>query len=195
MANPRLRRMANDFEKVQTEFIGHPYIDVEAIQGNPPEKYRVTYKVKGIVELDRRNQPVISERHVAILYLHSDYPRSKPKCNLETPIWHPNFGPYICIGDHWGAGETLMDVIVQIGDMIQYRSYNPKSPLNGPAAMWARENKNLFPIGNIDLYQPEEVIDFIGGQSTGTGAVEDDLLIEFGVPTREDDNDLDIQLG
>lgn len=73
---------------------------------------------------------------------------------METMIRHPNIGKYISIGDVRGAGETLMDIIVQIGDMIQYRIYNPKSPSNGAAAKWARENTHIFSIGNQDLYQP-----------------------------------------
>lgn len=157
----RLRRMAADYEKVRTEFVGHPYISVEPLGGNPPERYRVTYRVKGLRWDQAHNRPVVVSHHVAEIYLHSEYPREKPQCRLLTEIWHPNFGSYICIGDHWAAGETLADIIIQIGDMIQYKSYNPKSPLNGLAAHWAVKNQQHFPIGNIDLYQaePEIIID------------------------------------
>lgn len=153
--NARMRRLLSDYEKVRTEFAGHKYIDVEPIGGHPPERYRVTYKMKGLRWDKAQNRPIVVSNHVAEIVLHQEYPREKPQCRLLTEIWHPNFGPYICIGDHWAAGETLADVIVQIGDMIQYKSYNPKSPLNGLAARWAVENRAYLPVGNIDLYQAE----------------------------------------
>jgi ubiquitin-protein ligase len=186
--NPRLRRLLADYKKIQDEFTRHPFIDVDPIMGNPPEKYQISYKVKGIKELDNNARPVYSNHHLVTIYLHSEYPRQKPKCEILTPIWHPNFGNYICIGDHWGAGETLVDIIVQIGDMIQYRSYNPKSPLNASAAVWAKHNEYLFPIGNIDLYQPEPEIEIFEDEEFGITLrpvkkvkkeVRDDLDIEF----------------
>ena len=158
MSSPRLRRLAADYELVCNEFAGHDHVDVQAIGGNPPEIYRVTYRLEGIA-LDRNNRIVNRSNHVAMIQLTNEYPRQKPKCVLETPIFHPNFGSYICVGDHWAAGETLADLIVKIGDMIQYRDYNVKSPLNARAAQWAAENERLFPIGNIDLYQPEPDIE------------------------------------
>jgi len=176
--NARLRRLMADYEKIRTEFAGHPNIDVEPVGGNPPERYRVTYKVKGLRLDPVLNRPVITNIHKAEIYLHNDYPREKPKCVMLTEIFHPNFGSYICIGDHWAAGETLVDVIIQIGQMIQYQSYNPKSPLNAVAAMWASRNEGVFPVGNVDLYQPEPDI-VLGVLSDGE---DDDLDIILGSP-------------
>jgi len=178
-----------DYEKIRTEFTGHRYITVEPMSGNPPERYRITYKIKGLRLDPALNRPAITNIHRAEIYLHNDYPREKPKCVMLTEIFHPNFGPYICIGDHWAAGETLADVIVQIGQMIQYQSYNPKSPLNGVAAMWAQQNEQMLPVGNVDLYQPEPEISF-GDEP----AAEDDLDITLGPSGDSDDEDFDVQL-
>ena len=174
--NARLRRLYADFQQVRSDFAGHPYVDVEPIRGNPPEAYRISYHMKGL-ELDQtNNRPRVRTEHVAIIYLHRDYPREKPKCTLETPIFHPNFGSYICIDDYWAAGETLADVIIQIGQMIQYQSYNPNSPLNAVAARWCQQNDKLFPIGNADLYQPELDIDLLGDGRLGEKEIEIELL-------------------
>ena len=176
--NARLRRLYADYQQVRDEFAGHPFIDVEPMRGNPPEVYRVHYHVKGL-ELDQAtNRPRVRTEHVVTIYLHSEYPREKPKCVLETPIFHPNFGAYICIDDYWAAGETVADVIIQIGEMIQYQSYNPKSPLNAVAARWAVQNEGLFPIGTANLYQPDLDIDLVGGAAAGSPEheVEIDLL-------------------
>lgn len=155
---PRQRRMMADYEKIKENFTGSKYVKIEVLQGNPPEKYRVTFNLKGLCV--ENGQIVERHNHVAEIYLDSNYPREKPKCTLITPIWHPNFGSYICIGDHWAAGESLSDVIVQIGDMIQYKSYNPKSPLNAQAAKWSVEHKHFFPLSNIDIMNPEPEDDF-----------------------------------
>ncbi len=178
MSSARLRRLYADYQTVRDEFAGHPLIDVRPLSGDPPEVYEVVFHIKGL-ELDERSgRPNERNYHKARIYLTQAYPREKPKCDLETPIFHPNFGSYICIGDHWAAGETLVDVIIQIGQMIQYQSYNPKSPLNAVAAQWAEQNKHLFPIDDRDLYQPEVDIDLLG-EAEGGEEDEDDLGIEL----------------
>lgn len=180
--NARLRRIYSDYQAVLNEFSGHPYISVTPGAGDPPEEYLVEYRVRGL-ELDpATNRPKTRDYHRARIYLHKDYPREKPKCVLETPIFHPNFGSYICIGDFWAAGETVVDIIIKIGQMIMYQDYNPKSPLNAVAAHWAEQNANLLPVDTKDLYQPEVELDIELGdleeeEAEGDG---DDLGIELG---------------
>ncbi len=179
--NARLRRLYADWQQIRDEFAGHPHITVTPLHGNPPEAYRVEYRVKGL-ELDpATNRPRERNYHVAEIYLHQGYPRQKPKCVLLTPIFHPNFGNYICIDDYWAAGETLVDVIIQIGQMIQYQNYNPKSPLNAVAARWAQQHEDLFPIGNVDLYQPEIDVDLLDadGGTAGRTQQQEDVEIEL----------------
>lgn len=148
----RMRRLASDFEQVKKDFTGHKNIIVTPIGDDIPEKYHVTYLVNGIYLLpDGRIETL--NRHEIEITLHAEYPRYKPICRIFTPIWHPNFRDgQICIGDIWGAGESLSDIIINIGDMIQYKSWNSFSPLSADAAQWAMENKHLFPVGNVDLY-------------------------------------------
>lgn len=148
----RIRRIASDYEQVKKDFSGHKNIIVTPIGAEPPEKYHVTYFVNGIYLLPDGRIETLG-RHEVEITLHADYPRYKPICKILTPIWHPNFRDgQICIGDIWGAGESLSDIIINIGDMIQYKSWNSYSPLSADAAQWAMENKHLFPVGNIDLY-------------------------------------------
>ncbi|MFQ7105623.1 MAG: FHA domain-containing protein [Neglectibacter timonensis] len=148
----RMRRLASDYEQVKKDFAGHKNIIVTPVGDEPPEKYHVTYFVNGIYLLPDGRIETLG-RHEVEITLHADYPRYKPICKILTPIWHPNFRDgQICIGDIWGAGESLSDIIINIGDMIQYKSWNSYSPLSADAAQWAMENKHLFPVGNIDLY-------------------------------------------
>lgn len=152
MTPARMRRIASDYEEVKRNFAGNRNIIVTPIGEEPPEKYHVTYFVNGIYLLpDGRIETL--NRHEVEIILHADYPRYKPICRILTPIWHPNFRDgQICIGDIWGAGESLSDIIINIGNMIQYKSWNSFSPLSSEAAQWAIENKHLFPVGNVDLH-------------------------------------------
>ena len=181
MTNARLRRLYADYRDVTEQFAGHPYITVTPLRGNPPEAYEVRYRIPGL-ELDTAsNRPRRRDEHVAHIYLQDTYPREKPKCVMETPIFHPNFGSYICIDDYWFAGTTLCDIIIHIGEMIQYQNYNPKSPLDPVAARWAQQNERLLPVGNLDLAQPEVDIDFFGegGEQTAAPAPEQDMDIRL----------------
>jgi len=162
----RLRRLASDFEKIQTEFAGHKHVKVVPISGNPPEKFRVTYFLKSLRWDDQLNCPVENMKHEVEIYLPQDYPRNKPQCLIYTPIFHPNFSAnqqpnIICIGDHWAAGNSLVDVVMQIGEMLQFQTYNVRSPLNAVAARWALVNEKFFPIGQVDLYLPEPEVELI----------------------------------
>ena len=74
---------------------------------------------------------------------------------MLTPVYHPNIDPQkICIGDHWNAGQSLIELITRIGEMISYQSYNVKSPLNAKAAMWAEQNEASLPLEKVDLTSP-----------------------------------------
>ena len=186
----RMRRIMADYEQVRKDFLNHKNIVVTPIGDEPPEKYHITYYVKGIFRKPDGSIQVLNKHEVEI-ELHADYPRYKPMCKILTPIWHPNFkDSQICIGDIWGAGESLSDIIVNIGDMIQYKEWNAFSPLSAEAAQWAIENKHLFPIGSDDLYVTE--------YTTANKNIDIDVLdsenIPFEVKNHEDKscNDFDI---
>lgn len=153
--NARMRRIASDWEQIQKDFKGHNNIIVEPIGEELPEMYRVTYFINGVYLLPDGNIETLG-KHIVEINLHAEYPRYKPICKILTPIWHPNFRDgQICIGDIWGAGESISDIIVNIGDMIQYKSWNSFSPLCAEAAQWAIEHKYMFPVGTIDLYKAD----------------------------------------
>ena len=92
----------------------------------------------------------------------------------------------------------MVDTIIKIGEMLQFRDYNPKSPLNAAAARWTLENRSYLPVGNIDLYSPEPEV-AIGVVANATTPSEDgDLEIVFAKPAEAgkaetDDGDLDIK--
>lgn len=149
--HPRLRRLEADHNQVVSLFTNHPFIQVLQKEGTPPEKYTFAFNVQGVTLLDSENVQPVSQ-HKAEVYLPLDYPRRPPFCRMITPVFHPNIDPQkICIGDHWTAGQSLIQMVVHIGQMICFQSYNLKSPLNAKAAVWAERNLSRFPLQQDDL--------------------------------------------
>ena len=147
----RTRRLTNDYERVLSDLAGSEFVKVKPIAGSPPNHYRVTYLVSGLMSENSGETTKPVTRHEVDIVLPIGYPKQSPRCTMITPIWHPNIGDYICIGDYWSAGVPLVDIIVHIGDMIQYKNYNLRSPVNKTAAAWAERNIRSFPVGNRSL--------------------------------------------
>jgi ubiquitin-protein ligase len=149
--NPRLRRLWADQRETARIFANHPQITIVETKGEPAENYIVEYRLRGLVPRGG-DSFVEGDRHRAEVVLMLDYPRRPPFCRMVTPVFHPNIDPQkICIGDHWSAGQKLAQLIVRIGEMITYQSYNVKSPLNAKAAAWTQENLHLLPLQQVDL--------------------------------------------
>jgi len=153
-----------DYESLRAVYSGHPHVLVEPLGPLPPESYRVTYTVPGLSL--HGEAPVQVDRHVVEIRLPLGYPRDQPYCVAVTPVFHPNVAGHYCIADHWSAGHSLVDIVSEIGDIIQYRNYNVDSPLNAIAAYYAQQHPRLFPIGGIELGAPDVDI-AIGGSSAG----------------------------
>ncbi len=146
----RLKRLRADAEMVLGRFAAHPRIRIVEALGDPPERYRIELNVRGLVV--QNDEIVPKDSHLVEVFLTLAYPRQAPQCRMLTPVFHPNIAPHaICIGDHWSAGQSLAAVIVRIGEMITFQSYNVKSPLNGAAARWTEEHAPELPIDPVDL--------------------------------------------
>src|SRR5262245_65721703 len=130
-------------------------IRVQSSEGDPPELYRIEYHVRSLAR-GPDGQPVPRDSHLVEIQLTSEYPRVPPRCQVVTPIFHPNIdAATVCVGDHWAAGERLVDLVVRIGELIAYQAYNIKSPLDGEAAMWADLNVGKLPVDSRSLRPPE----------------------------------------
>jgi predicted Zn finger-like uncharacterized protein len=133
----------------------HPRVRLVQMEGDPPERYQLEYRINSLRMVNGELQPVQS--HLVEITLPRNYPRLPPQCRMLSPVFHPNIAPHaICVGDHWGAGESLESLIIRIGEMLAYQSYNVKSPLNGEAARWVEENKHRVPLDTVSLLPEEE---------------------------------------
>jgi predicted Zn finger-like uncharacterized protein len=163
MSTVRLRRLKADFERLSDYVRRHPRLRLIQSDGDPPERYQLEYQIKSVRMVGGELQPVRS--HVVEIALPLNYPRTPPQCRMLSPVFHPNIAPHaICVGDHWGAGESLQSIVSRIGEMLAYQSYNVKSPLNGAAARWVEENKHRLPLDRVSLLVEEN------GAANGTTA-------------------------
>ena len=180
--NPRLRRLQADYADVRTAFSGHPHVVVEPVgPERPPERYRITYRLKGLAL--EGEQPVAREIHHVDLALPAKYPVVQPYVTPAEgePIFHPNIATYFCIADYWWPSTKLTDIIIKLGDMIQWKAAatNPLSPLDASAARWAvaHEGSEILPVGNVDLgiavaqASGGGVVDVLNGSESATGPV------------------------
>jgi len=152
---PRIRRLMADQTQMRKSFASSEIIRIEPQVGDPPDTYKVQYRVASLAR-DARGKPAPRMEHAVEIQLTHDYPRLSPKCRMLTPIFHPNIdGATICVGDHWTAGERLVDLVVRIGEMLAYQAYNIQSPLDGEAAMWADLNRQKLPTDSRNLRPAE----------------------------------------
>lgn len=154
--SPRIRRLKSDYERLTKRFEDWPVVRMSGKAGLPPEFYRFTYRLNGLV-VSTGGDIVERGEHILEVNLSLGYPRRAPQCKMVHPVFHPNFDDAsVCIGDFWAPSESLEDLIVRIGRMIAYQEYNTKSPLNGLAAKWADENQNLLPVDSTEVAPPLE---------------------------------------
>lgn len=153
-----LRRLHADWMKVDQLISGNPLISVET-QGMPPTLYRVTFWCRGLAWPKGAPAPCVTARHQAEIYLHNEYPRRPPRILWLTDIFHPNILPPernggVCIGA-WTPAESLDQLIVRLGEMVQYKQYGLKDPLDPVAARWAAAHAQRFPVDDRPLIVPE----------------------------------------
>ncbi len=150
MNSVRLRRLSADFNNLKKYVDGHPRLQLIQTEGEPPERYQLQFRIRSLRQTgDQLNE---ASEHMVEISLPRNYPRAPPVCRMLTPVFHPNIAPHaICVGDHWSPGEPLWGIVVRIGEMLAYQSYNTKSPLNGEAARWVDEHVGRLPLDKVSM--------------------------------------------
>lgn len=152
--SPRLRRLHADLIAMVELAKVSDFISFEPA-GTPPDRYRVVYTCRGLYLPTDATTPQPNDHHLADFYLHLDYPRRPPQIVWRTPIFHPNIlsgerGGAVCIGA-WTPSESLADLVVRVGEMVQYRQYSLNDVLDPQAAAWAEAHPDVLPVDNRPL--------------------------------------------
>ncbi len=168
MSTVRLRRLKADHANLAEYVRRHPRLRLIQAEGDPPERYQIEYRVRSLRMVNGELQP--SPSHIVEIALTQSYPRTPPQCRMLSPVFHPNIAPHaICVGDHWGAGESLQSIVARIGEMLAYQSYNVKSPLNGEAARWVEGNKDKLPLDRVSMLVEDETKPAVQVTTNGDG--------------------------
>lgn len=152
------QRLAEECRLVKEMASKSDLVEVEAVEGNPPRRYRVTLKCKGLMLHPVNKKPCLTARHVLDIYLPAGqpgYPNEKPIVRCLTPNFHPNISPdnnLVCIGK-WDSSLDIAWLINHIADMVTYRIYDFNEPFNLEAVKWAQENENKLPVDTRSLYK------------------------------------------
>lgn len=145
--NIRETRLRNDYNRVRDLVNRSELIHIVSTDGDPVERYLIRFTCKSVEKLSSSGKPIFRESHEVAVYLHAEYPLKQPQLKWQTPIFHPNIHVTgaVCIGAWWAA-KTLDELLLTLGEMVQFKNYDPKDPMNSKAAAWAMRNKRLFPI-------------------------------------------------
>ena len=173
----RRARLILEYEKLlnlekRSEFI--EITPVDTIEGMPPENYVITFRCRGISGLEDNLIPKFAEFHQVSMKLSSNFPNQEPFLKWMTPIWHPNIDHnephHVCTNNvqNWFSTKSLDDLVVKLGEMVQYQHYHAEwmapYPLDKEAADWvvnfAEPNGILGknkPVDNRQLLRPQRI--------------------------------------
>jgi len=148
----RETRLRNDHKRIIDLVNRSEFIHVLTTEGDPVERYLIQFTCDGVEKINSAGRPITRNKHEVSIYLHAEYPLKQPQLKWLTPIFHPNIHVTgaVCIGAWWPA-KTLDELLLTLGEMVQYKNFDPKDPMNSKAAAWSLRNQHLFPIDKRDL--------------------------------------------
>ncbi len=169
------KQLESIYQEITRQFSGNRLITVAPLDGDPPEKYEITYHITGIYK-DDSGEIQSRDNHVVTINIPFGFPHFPPSCKPKTPIFHPDFDPAaICIGDFWEKDRTIGDLILHIGQMISGHVFSTSNAFNEEAAKWYKDNPDRLPFDDQDLTLEE---DALGGESRHDEQIsEDDMTL------------------
>lgn len=177
--SPRERRLRNDFAAIQKLQSESTILDFVAI-GALPESYTLIFRGLGVWKPDHHPDVLTRDEHQVVVRLSAGYPRMMPELVWKTPIFHPNISSsgVVCLGgygSYWVPSVTLDELCTMLWDMIRYKNFDPDSPYNRQAALWAKQHGAArFPI------DPRPIRNKVAG---GASAVRTAAAAPFRAPT------------
>src|SRR5688572_27967805 len=149
-----LARLAQEWRRVQRAFAFHPHVTVTPLKGDPPEEWRVDYRVTTLV-VDDDGQLGYATAASVHVWIAPAFPEQAPLLRPMSGIFHPNVSyEGIHPGVSWHAGGSLDNVIHRVGDLLAWRIYDPAYVLNPAALGWMNTNASLVPLDHQANFAP-----------------------------------------
>ncbi len=181
-ANEQLQKIAIE---LQQQFSGSPYITISAFDDDPPEKYEVTYNLKG-VGLQKDGKITELNKHSVFIKIPFGFPYFPPSCTPQSATFHPAFDQAaICIGEYWNKDRKLSELIVYIGRMIVGEIYPTENTFNEAAAQWYQKNDKNLPFQKVNFPQIQPLTKRAAKQ-TDNPLTDDEEFTSQGIDTIQD---------
>jgi ubiquitin-protein ligase len=143
--NDTSNQLESVFKKVTEYFANTPDITVTPGEGTAPELYTITYKRTGACKKPG-GKIYICSTHVISIAIPFGFPLLPPKCQPESPTFHPDFDySSIFIDDFWKADQSIVKLILHLDKMISGEIYSEASAVNEEAAEWYKINSHRLP--------------------------------------------------
>jgi ubiquitin-protein ligase len=143
-------RLESDYADLKTYFANDPDIDIQGVGPAPYSKYMIVYRVPSL-RLTSQNVPRIVTQTVVEISLPAIYPKVAPVARTVAGdvVFHPNFNANkICLTDEWSPAIKLVDLVLEISDLLQWRKFNVHDPLNAEAVRWSEAHKHELPLAH-----------------------------------------------
>jgi ubiquitin-protein ligase len=157
------KRLSQEYNWLKEMATRSALISVDPIEGDPPSKYHISFKCKGMMLHPVSKKPTLTANHVMEIYLPAGvpgYPNEAPYVLCLTPHFHPNISlenNMVCIGIErdWDSSLDVAWLVTHLADMITYRVYGFEKPYNQDAVKWTKANKDKLPLDKRPLFKEE----------------------------------------
>ncbi len=183
-ANEQLQKIAIELKQ---QFSDNPYITISAFDDDPPEKYEITYHLKGI-GLQKNGKITELNEHSVFIKIPFGFPYFPPSCTPQSATFHPAFDQAaICIGEYWNKDRKLSELIIYIGRMIVGEIYPTENTFNEAAARWYQKNDKALPFQKVTFPEVQSLAtDSAKQMKPPSFAQEDQEFTVQGIDTIED---------
>lgn len=143
----REERLYEDLEALRSLRKKSTIFDFE-MEGDPPERYTVTFRGKGVHLENSEADVQFVELHKCDIRLPYSYPDRAPDIRWQTPILHPNisFSGFLTFREidlPWDRAITLDVVCERLWDMVRLAHMNLERASNYRAKQWFEKKNTL----------------------------------------------------
>ena len=145
----RTTALIGDHNAMQALVKRNRKIKFEPNRSHAPDQYTITFNYTSFTNWQPGDSaPQEADEHTVEITLGASYPRSAPRVQWKTPIFHPNIRQSdgaVCLGvlrERYLPGLGLARLVHMLAEMVQWANFDPFNPFNKEAADWAKNPEN-----------------------------------------------------